>query len=222
MNLPKRQLNALLVSAIAIAATQPLAGCGVFGGNTPTTKAPAADAIPREAVIVTEGRNQVDYSADTGGTVFVVDVKSKETVLTHQVRKGQRVVVSPDENRVRLDGQVISSSDLKSNHPHRIYLLRDKQSDEESNNERNARDGVPVGARLIGEDINNQISFRADQAGKAYIVDADKHKLIDTVAVGKNQRFIFSPGADRVTIDGRGAIDRDFDPRTNYRIYFDH
>ena len=194
--------SALLLLSVASVAT--LAGCWGGGGND--SRPSLEQSIPPRAPIVRVGRGTLEYTADADGELFVQDAKTEKTILTRRVKRGEKIAVMPRENRIRLNGDTNLKTDLKRDNDHRIYFQRDSRPEDETNNTRNGRDGVPIGARLIGEDMNNEISFKAERTGRAYIVDADKHKVVETLTVGEGRRFTFSPGADRATLDGRAAI----------------
>lgn len=217
------------LATIALLATQPGASCvsdTSSDGSSPSNSPVDTDSneIPRRAAIVKEGRGAIEWTADSDGDLYVQDLKSETTIVTRRIHRGEKVSVVPDENRVRLDDDSIYKGDLKKDHVHRIYLLRDArfndrdQHDHARNDDRNG--GVPSHAKVIGEGANKEISFEADHDGKAYVLESDTRKLVATVDIEKGERFVFSPGADKISVAGKRVVARDFDPNLKYRVYF--
>lgn len=209
--------------------TQLGAGCVSNTSSGPGTQVEdKINEIPRRAAILREGRGTLEFTTDTDGDLYVQDLKDVRTIVTHRVHRGQVVRVVPDENRVRLDDDSIYTGDLKKNHVHRVYLLRDRRFEEDRKSDRNNRDddrndnrnAVPSSAKLIGEGQNKELSFKADHSGRAYLIEADTRKLMATVDLDRGERFTFSPGSNRVTVDGRKVVSKDFDTRFKYRVYF--
>jgi hypothetical protein len=211
--------------------------------NTPSRDNPSrdgrneeSDRIPQRADIVAEGRGELTFKADADGELFVQDLKDERTILQRRITRGQRVTVFPDDNRIRLDDDTVSKSDLKREHTHRIYLLRDRRFEDNDRDRSEDRDRVndrtidrrpgrdveplPSGAQLMGEGRNREIDFIPSVNGKAYIYDETERRVVAVVDVRAKKRFVFSPGADRASVDGKRVLDDDFDTRVHYRVYF--
>lgn len=217
----------LLLCVGAFLATQPGASCvsDTSSDGSGTQSEEKINEIPRRAAILGEGRGVLEYKTDADGDLYVQDLKDVNTIVKRHVYRGQIVRVVPDENRVRVDDDTIYRGDLKKNHVHRVYLLRDRRFDDDRRMEDRRDDSdhsniVPRDAKVIGEGANKEISFKADHDGEAYLLESDARKLITTIDVKRGQRFTFSPGINRITVDGKTVLKKDFDPRTKYRIYF--
>ena len=182
---------------VAILATQPVLGCASdpqSSGNGSSKRSNDADRIPGSAGIVKEGRGPVEYLADTDGTVYVQDVQREVTLVSHRVRRGEKVVVLPDEDRVLIDDRPIYEADLKRGNAHRIYLLPDAQFDRRTSSD--ARDDpLPPGVEKL-----------------------DANRVATSVKVRAGQRFVFSPADDKIIVNGETVSTNNFSPKTAYRI----
>ena len=234
----------------AFLATQPGASClsdsssdGSSPARTPID-AGNPNEIPRRASIVKEGRGTLEYSADADGDLYVQDLKDEVTVVSRRVRRGEKISVLPDENRVRLDDDSIYKGNLKKDHVHRIYLLRDRRFDDRNADNRdndkndnrndsptgiqiNTKDrgpnderGVPKDARMMDQGKGREMTFVTSVSGTVYVFDVKNDRVVATPQIGARQTFKFSPGIDRVMIDGKRVGTYDFDPDSQYRIYF--
>lgn len=251
----------LLLSGALLLVTQPGASCvsdgDSSGGGTydPPRQDPYpsrpdreedANYIPQRAEIVREGRGTLRYTTDADGTIYVQNLKRDRTELTRRVYRGQVIEVVPQENRIRIDDDTASKTDLKSEDVHRIYLLRDRRfendrdrprderNDRENRGDRDNRDqrddrapqhtqpprGVPGEAQLMGEGRNKEISFRPSKTGAVYIYSNEGRKLVTRIDIRGGEQFVLSPGRSRATINGKTVQDGVFDTRTTYRVFF--
>lgn len=183
--------------------------------------------IPQRADIVREGRGSIGYTTDSDGTVYVQNLRKETTLLTRRVHRGQHIEVSPDENRIMIDGDTVSKSDLKRDDVHRIYLLRDRRfEDDRDRNDRNdqsndrAPRGIPSQAQLMGEGRNREISFRPSKTGSVYIYNVEDRRLVARISIRDGQKFVLSPGKSRATIEGKTVEQNVFNGKTTYRVYF--
>lgn len=213
-----------LLAAAALLATQPGASCLSDGtADTSSSKnGKLEERVPSRAEIVKEGRGELNYTAEADGTVWVQDVREEATLATHRIHRGEKVRVVPEDDRVFLEGERINAGDIKRDNVHRIYLERDRRF-EERDHDRDDRDvtKVPTGAELLGEGKGRTISATADRDGRVYVYDADDKKVVASVRVSEGDRFVFAPDDDRITVNGKRAVDRDFSTNTNYRVYQD-
>lgn len=238
------QATLTLLAAAALLATQPGASCvsdgtsdsGSTGSNAPLDN---GDRVPNRAEIVKEGRGVLEYIADADGTIWVQDVREEETLVSRRIHRGEKIRVAPEEDRIYLEGDAISKSDIKRDNAHRIYLEKDRRFEEKHDrNDRNDRDQtdrddrgnnagrgettkVPSGAELIGEAKGKNITAWARRDGRMYVYDTDAKKVVASLVVKSGDRFVFAPDDDRITVNGTRAVDRDFSTKTNYRVYQD-
>lgn len=201
-------------------------GCSVFSSDDDSSGS-LEDRVSVEGLsrsnVVREGRGELQYTAASDGTLYVMNTSNDDIVFQQRVRRGQEIEVAPDENRIRLDNDTVSTRDLKRDEPHRIYLVRDR--DENRNDDRNDdRDDVPQGlpndAQLMGSGENEEISFSPSQDGTVYIYNADRNRVVSQQDIERGEEFVLSPGRGRATIDGKVVDSEKFDTKTNYRVYF--
>lgn len=238
-----------LLAAAALLATQPGASCvsDSSSGDSQASSSSSSgreqpdngDRVPRYADIVREGKGTLEYTADADGTVWVQDVREETTIVSHRIHRGEKLRVVPEEDRVYLEGDRISKSDIKRDHSHRIYLDRDRRfenrdsrgrEDWRNRDDRDSRDNgpirgdvtkVPSGAELLDEGKGKNLAAWTKREGQIYVYDTDAKKVVATTKVKSGQRVVFAPNDDRVTVDGRRVIDRKFSGKTNYRLYQD-
>ncbi len=198
------------------------AGCSVFdsGGSKPKRDDRVTVEGLSRANIVKEGRGTLSYKAPTDGTLYVMNAENDDVVLQQRIRRGQTVEVSPDENRIRIDNETVSKTDLKRDGAHKIYLVRDRDADRSSDRNSGSVRGVPENSELIGSGRNEEISFKARRDGVVYVYDADDGRVVSRQTIRDGERFVLSPGLSRATIDGHSIDDNSFDTKSNYRVYF--
>lgn len=245
---------ALLLAGVFLA-TQPGASCvSDSSSDDSSTRSPVesgdANEIPRRAAIVREGKGPLEFTADADGDLYVQDLKDEITIVSHRIHRGDKVTVVPDDNRVRLDDDSIYKGDLKKDHTHRIYLLRDRRFDDDRKSDsRNDRDkdskketrndrnltavtinskdrgpynerGVPKDARMMDQGKNREMTFVTSVSGRVFVFDVENDRVVATPQIDARQVFKFAPGIDRITIDDKRVGTYDFDPDSQYRIYF--
>lgn len=212
---------AALISAVVLTIGT---GCSVFDGSDDDSssrdRTTSVDGL-RNSDSVREGRGRLTYTANADGTVYVVNTQSEQVVLQQRIRRGQEIEVAPDENRVRIDNETVSKSDLKREDPHRIYLVRDRDAgrDDARTSSRPPR-GVPGDAQLMGEGKNKEISFSPSRTGAVYVYDADERRLVARIPIRDGEKFVLSPGRERASVDGKAVEEGRFDTTANYRVYF--
>ena len=198
------------------------------GVNAPPSSTPPAEAvdpnyIPSRAVIVKDGRGPLEYVADADGTVYVQNVKREQTIVSHRIHRGEKLTVTPDENRVRLDDDTLSRDDIKSDAEHRIYILRDRRFDDrdqaDDRPDSDKYDRLPSRAEKIDEGKGRTLATWVQRDGRMYVYDVDARQVATSVKVLAGQRFVFSPADDRITLNGDTVSTKNFSTKTNYRIY---
>lgn len=104
-----------------------MTGCSVFGDDKSSDRdrPDRGDRIPGAARVVEEGRGELSYTATEDGTVYVQDAKTKETIVSRRVDRGDRVRVQFDEDRVRVDDETVYDGNLERDNGHRIYFVRE-------------------------------------------------------------------------------------------------
>jgi hypothetical protein len=96
------------------------------GGNVDRDSG-TSNRVPRDARVVDEGRGgagaSLRYSADSDGTVYLVDSSAGVVVWDQRVRDRDRVEVTPGANRITVNGKEAANIDLKKNDRFQLYFL---------------------------------------------------------------------------------------------------
>lgn len=81
-----------------------------------------ARGLPRDAHMVDEVRGgRLTYVARDSGEVYLYDATAGTNIWNGRVRDGDRVSVTPDKNRIEINGKEQADIDLKSNHRFELY-----------------------------------------------------------------------------------------------------
>ncbi len=115
-------MRALISAAIVVGALWMVGGCAVDGDD------PVAElGVPKGAVMVKEGEGRLAYEPDRDGHVWVYDADDDRLVFERDVNANEKFVVDARDNRIALNGERVSTRDLRSNHRHRIYFRRERE-----------------------------------------------------------------------------------------------
>lgn len=71
-------------------------------------------AVPSDATIVTQGDDDLIFTAPSSGSVFVHEENSDRLLYSGKVDAGDRVELDRERDRLIIDGQVVSEKDLGS------------------------------------------------------------------------------------------------------------
>ncbi len=93
-------------------------GCGIFSDDDKDTdrkdrvdRIDTTSRVPSSAEVVAEGSGRdLSYKADDDGRVYLYDASNNQLVNSWDVKSGQRLTVSPDNDAISLEGRAISSS----------------------------------------------------------------------------------------------------------------
>lgn len=81
--------------------------------------------LPERAEVVADATGELNYRVRDSGRVWVFDAEDDRMVHTQTVRKDERVVVTPDRDRITIGGRTAFSGNLVRDHVHRIYFARE-------------------------------------------------------------------------------------------------
>lgn len=80
-------------------------------------------AIPAGAKLVSSGKNGlVSYTAANRGNVYVFDDTDKKMIFTHELMRGDRVSVIPNEDVIRINDKTASEQKLVDDHQYQIHF----------------------------------------------------------------------------------------------------
>ena len=82
------------------------------------------EAIPETAMTVSEAAGDIKYTAPDDGEVYVYDQAQDELIYSGRIRKGETLSLEPedDEDKIRIDSQVVSTKDLKEGNKHKVFF----------------------------------------------------------------------------------------------------
>lgn len=190
-------------------------GGGGGGGSLPSEL--------RDAQRVAYGRGDLSYVARNAGRVWVYDQTDREVVYRSDVRRDDRLVVSPERNYISLrEAGARGSYRLNERHDYALYYKRDDRAADDPDgggNFDNAGGTVPKSARIMREG-RGDLSFVADGVGTAYVYDVKEKTVVSTWRLKRDQRFTVSPANDEAAVDGKRVLRKDLNPNATYRLYF--
>jgi hypothetical protein len=208
---------------------------GVYFLNNPGGDGGGLPSELRDAERVAFGRGDLSYVARNGGRVWVYDATDAAIVYRSDVRRDDRIVVSPERNTISLrEAGARGSFRLNPRHDYAIYFERDDRVDDDRTETPAKPPGpdrpvfggggagatVPKSSSIVREGRGEDLSFVADGAGTVYLYDVDGKTTLATHRVRKGQRFTVSPSSGKATVDGREVFTKSMSTKKSYRLYF--
>ena len=143
-------MNALRHFAAPVAAL--CIGAGIVGCSSE----PKAEQVPPGAQLLVQGDQQLSYSAQRDGTIYVYDANDRTLIYSGQIEKGQTIAIDPDEDKVMVDNKLVLEKDIHAGNRHRIYFKEDPKSSLENarviERSTEVREVRPAGDRVIVND----------------------------------------------------------------------
>jgi hypothetical protein len=143
-------MNALRHFVASIAAL--CIGAGVVGCSSE----PKAEQVPAGAQLLVQGDQQLSYSAQRDGTIYVYDANDRTLIYSGQIEKGQTIAIDPDEDRVMVDNKLVLEKDIHAGNRHRIYFQEDRTASRDDarviERSTEVREVRPAGDRVIVTD----------------------------------------------------------------------
>jgi hypothetical protein len=89
------------------------------------------EAVPSSAMEVSEAQGDIKYTAPEDGEVYVQNTNGDELIYSGRIRKGETLSVEPedDEDKIRIDSQIVSTKDLKEGDKHKIFFKAESDRD---------------------------------------------------------------------------------------------
>ncbi len=98
----------------------------------------------------------------------------------------------------------------------------DKDRDKDRVEQRDSTNRVPDSAKVVAEGRNKDLSYKANDDGRAYLYDATNDRIVSSWDVDKGQRLTISPDNKAISLDGRAiSTSTELSTKTNYRLLFD-
>jgi hypothetical protein len=245
---PAGTLRRTLLTAAVLVSTVPLIGasCLSTGDDTTSRRNDRNDrddrisSIPSDAKVVAQGTGDLTYRSRGPGRLYVYDATDRTVRYTLNMVEADTFAMNAGEDRVYVNGQTADKVKLEDENRYRLYFqsnrstydrddrdYRDRDSrDRDTRDTRDTRDSditrpVPDTAKTVDEARGRDLSFKADDDGRAYLYDASNDKLIQTYTVRRGQRLTVSPANDAVSLDGKPVrTSQNLDRRTTYRLLF--
>lgn len=107
-------------------------GCGIFGDKDDdrrdrTDRVETTSRVPASAKVVAQGSGRdLSYEANDDGRIYLYDASNDRLVNSWDVKDGQRLTVSPENNAISLEGRQISSSTRLSSRTNYQLLFDEK------------------------------------------------------------------------------------------------
>ena len=123
-------------------------GAGIIGCSSE----PTAEQVPMNAQLLVQGDQQLTYTAQRDGEIFVYDASDKKLLYSGQIDKGQKIAIDPDEDRIMVDNQLVLEKDIHAGNRHRIYFQEDRTASRDDariiERTTEVREVVPAGEQI--------------------------------------------------------------------------
>jgi hypothetical protein len=103
-----------------------LAAAGLFAGLAACSSEPTSK-IPVDAMLVTQGDQQLSYRAPYDGTIYVWDASKDNIVYSGPVKRGQLIDVDLKNNWINVDNHRVSENNLYRGNRYSIYFKQEPQ-----------------------------------------------------------------------------------------------
>ena len=97
-------------------------GAGVIGCSSE----PTAEQVPVNAQLLVQGDQQLTYTAQRDGEIFVYDSNDKKLLYSGKIEKGQTITIDPDEDQILVNNRLVLEKDIHAGNRHRIYFQEDR------------------------------------------------------------------------------------------------
>lgn len=110
-----RSLQLTFAALFAVVCSTSLVGCNSHD---------RAESVPTSATKMTQGREQLTFTAPRDGMVYVEDANDHKLVYSGQMRRNQKLSLdsTKTENQIMLDGQAVIDRTLRAAHDYNIYF----------------------------------------------------------------------------------------------------
>ena len=211
------------------------ASCVSDGGSAPTggydhdtggydtdrygDRADHPNRIPRRADLVREGTGKLRWRADLDGAIYVYDPGGDVVRYTGPVRRGDEVLVRPDNDEISVAGRVVSAENLRRDANHQLYFAVTGGPDRPDRADPYARrdppppardvaaNAVPSGATRLTRGSGTLDLAKAPAAGTVYVYDEDTKSVVYQTTLKRGTAFRVVPREGKVYANGE-VLDR--------------
>jgi hypothetical protein len=90
---------------------------------------PGREDLPRGAVVVDEGTSgTLRHEPAHSGRAFLYDADDRVVAYESRLRPGERLVINPADDSIKIDGVKDGKVNLRAKHQYRLYYLRDDRA----------------------------------------------------------------------------------------------
>ena len=175
------------------------------------------------AAVVGEGKERIEYVAQSDGTVWVTDRDRDRVIYSGRVVRGDTLTVDPTHDLVALNGNRVTPRIAIDHVDHRIFfqpveavpavsVVRDHVTVTDRPVE------IPAAATLRASSYE-PLEFTPDLDGTVWVVTKLDDRCIYTGRLIHGDHLIINPQANAFTVNGHAVYERPL-ARDEYRVYF--
>lgn len=126
----------------------PAAAVCLAAGVIGCSSEPRAEQIPPGARLQMQGDQQLTYTAQRDGEIYVYDSDDRTLLYSGKIEKGQSLTVDPDDDKILVDNKLVLEKDIRAGNRHRIYFQPDDTADRVIEERTTIRQERPAGERI--------------------------------------------------------------------------
>ena len=177
--------------------------------------------VPTSASLKGEGKDRVEYTADTTGTLWITDVRGDKVIYSGRVMRGDRLVIDPGNGDLTLNGSLVGAKGSIGSVDHRVFFQPGDAIPASASFTPGTivpPDSVPSTAVLRSESVDT-FEVRPDSDGTVWVVSISDNRVIYSGRLLQGDRLSVDAQAHRLTLNGNEVSDRHL-PKDRYRVYF--
>jgi hypothetical protein len=148
------------------------------------------------------------------GTIWVANTTRNYEVISRAVKRGDVIEVIPQRDRIELNDQPISTTNLESNDQHAKFF---RPANWSSGPRPYA--SIPREAQNAASGFG-EVSWRAEAAGTIWVGDDRSKKLILSSPVRADDLIEIDASEDRVKLNGRVIYRQNLESKHGHSIFF--
>ena len=174
--------------------------------------------IPRSADMVREGRDKLKWTADLNGDIYVYDAQDDRIVYTGPIRRNQELVIVPSDDRVYVEGRVVSNENLRRDAHHQVYFVREAPRDDRPGRTP-PEDMIPRDARRLARGTGDLAIDQCPAKGTLIVFDEDDRTVVYTTQIDRGASFQIFPRSNYVNINSKRAANVRFTRGHEYSLH---
>ncbi len=183
-------------------------------------------AVANTAMLVGEGKQRIDYTARTDGTVWVTDRTRDRVIYSGRIVRGDVITVDADHDLIALNGNRVTPRIAIDHVDHRVFFQPMEAVPAASvtvvpdaTRTMMARPAEVPEAATLRVTSYDPIEFTPDLDGSVWVVTKIDNRVIYTGRIMHGDHLIVNPQANAFTLNGRSVYTRPL-ARDEYRIYY--